>query len=75
MILPLYSVLTCGVLSPVLGSPVQERDGVLGLSPVKDQKDVRGQQHLACKEMLRELGLLHWEKRNLREILSMVINV
>ena len=45
VILPLYSALvkaSSGVLCPVLGSPVQKRQGSLGKSPAEGHKDGEG---------------------------------
>jgi len=58
VILPLYSALVRP--HPVLGFPVQKRQGSHGKSSVE------GLEHLPCKERLSDLGLFSLEKRRQR---------
>lgn len=48
----------CGVLCPVQGSPVHQKDWQTGESPVEDPDASSGRKLMAYGERLRELGLV-----------------
>ena len=66
---------TSGVPDPALGSPVQDRHGLLEQVQQRARKMIKDLERFLYGERMRGLGLSILEKGRLRGILSMCINI